>query len=106
MASKAKAILAIDQGTTSSRTLVFSTKGEILFTAQKEFPQIYPDDGWVEHNPDDLWQTTLETLKKAYKFTQEKALDVAGIGITNQRETTLVWNRKTGQPIYLSLIHI
>ena len=104
MASKAKAILAIDQGTTSSRTLVFSTKGEILFTAQKEFPQIYPDDGWVEHNPDDLWQTTLETLKKAYKFTQEKALDVAGIGITNQRETTLVWNRKTGQPIYNAIV--
>jgi len=97
-------ILSIDQGTTSTRTLVFSISGDILFTAQKEFPQIYPADGWVEHNPDDLWITTLETLQKAYGFTRDQNLKVAGIGITNQRETTLVWNRKTGTCIYNAIV--
>lgn len=97
-------ILSIDQGTTSSRTLVFSKTGEILFTAQQEFPQIYPQDGWVEHDPEEIWQSVFKTLKQAYNFTQENKLQIAAIGITNQRETTLLWDRKTGQPIYNAIV--
>ena len=67
-------ILSIDQGTTSSRTLVFSQSGQVLFTAQEEFAQIYPQDGWVEHDPEDIWDTTLSTLKQAYKFAKEAAV--------------------------------
>lgn len=99
-----KVILSIDQGTTSSRTLVFSQRGKILFSAQEEFPQIYPKDGWVEHDPETIWSTVLSTLKKAYAFTQEAELSVAAIGITNQRETTLVWDRVTGKPIYNAIV--
>ena len=97
-------ILSIDQGTTSSRTLVFSPQGDILYSAQKEFPQIYPADGWVEHNPEDIWNTVLSTLKDAYAFAKKSGAKIAGIGITNQRETTLVWERKTGKPIYNAIV--
>ncbi len=97
-------ILSIDQGTTSSRTLVFSQKGEILFTAQQEFPQIYPQDGWVEHNPEAIWDTTLSTLKDAYAFTKKIDAKIAAIGITNQRETTIIWDRATGKPIYNAIV--
>ncbi len=99
-----QAILSIDQGTTSSRTLVFTPAGELLFTAQQEFPQIYPDDGWVEHDPEAIWESTLSTLKQAYDFADNGAYDIIGIGITNQRETTVVWNRKTGKPIYNAIV--
>ena len=91
-------ILSIDQGTTSSRTVVFSLSGDILFSAQEEFPQIYPKDGWVEHDPEAIWNTVLSTLNQAYAFTVKAGHDAAAIGITNQRETTIVWD--------LSLIHI
>lgn len=97
-------ILSIDQGTTSSRTLVFSPSGQILFTAQQEFPQIYPHDGWVEHDPEAIWNSTLSTLKDAIKFTQEHSQKIIGIGITNQRETTIVWDRKTGEPVYNAIV--
>jgi len=97
-------ILSIDQGTTSSRTLVFSPKGDVLFTAQEEFAQIYPQDGWVEHNPEDIWDTTLATLKKAYDFAKKSGAVIAGLGITNQRETTLVWDRKSGKAIYNAIV--
>jgi len=97
-------ILSIDQGTTSSRTLVFSPKGDVLFTAQEEFPQIYPADGWVEHDPEAIWETTLKTLRKAYRFARDKKADIVGLGITNQRETTLVWDRKTGKAIYNAIV--
>jgi len=97
-------ILSIDQGTTSSRTLVFSPGGDVLFTAQKEFPQIYPDDGWVEHDPEAIWETTLKTLKAAYQFAKDKEAEIAGVGITNQRETTLVWDRKTHKAIYNAIV--
>ncbi len=97
-------IFSIDQGTTSSRTLVFSTEGEILFSAQEEFPQIYPQDGWVEHNPEAIWSTVLSTLKQAQAFAVENDLTVAAIGITNQRETTLVWDRETGEPLYNAIV--
>jgi glycerol kinase len=97
-------IFSIDQGTTSSRTLVFSPKGEILFTAQEEFPQLYPQDGWVEHDPEAIWSTVLSTLKQAQAYAAEKDLSVAAIGITNQRETTLVWDRETGKPLYNAIV--
>ena len=97
-------ILSIDQGTTSSRTLVFSLSGEILFSAQKEFPQIYPQDGWVEHDPEAIWSTVLSTLKQAKAYADENNLTPAAIGITNQRETTLVWDRKTGEPVYNAIV--
>ena len=100
----AKVILSIDQGTTSSRTLVFSPSGDILFTAQEEFPQIYPADGWVEHDPEAIWETTLKTLREAYRFAQEQNADIAGLGITNQRETTLIWDRTTGKAIYNAIV--
>ena len=99
-----KAILSIDQGTTSSRTLVFSPAGDVLFAAQEEFPQIYPADGWVEHDPEAIWETTLKTLKAAYKYSTSKGMEIVGIGITNQRETTIVWDRKTGAPIYNAIV--
>lgn len=102
--SSRKAILSIDQGTTSSRTLVFTPEGDILFTAQQEFPQIYPADGWVEHDPETIWDTTLSTLKEAYVFASSGGYNIAGIGITNQRETTIVWDKKTGKPIYNAIV--
>ena len=100
----AKLILSIDQGTTSSRTLVFSGTGQVLFTAQEEFAQIYPQDGWVEHNPEAIWNSTLKTLRAAYEFAAAQDGDIVGLGITNQRETTLIWDRKTGEPIYNAIV--
>ena len=97
-------ILSIDQGTTSSRTVVFSPGGDILFSAQEEFPQIYPQDGWVEHDPEAIWATVLSTLIQAYAFTVEAGHNAVAIGITNQRETTIVWDRKTGKPIYNAIV--
>jgi len=97
-------ILSIDQGTTSSRTLVFSLDGQILFSAQEEFPQIYPQDGWVEHDPEAIWETVMSTLKEAYGWAVKDDLTVAAIGITNQRETTVVWDRKTGAPLYNAIV--
>lgn len=104
MAAGKSVILSIDQGTTSTRTLVFSEKGRVLFTAQEEFPQIYPHDGWVEHDPETIWNTTLSTLTKAHAYAKKKGLNVLGIGITNQRETTLVWDRNTGKCIYNAIV--
>ena len=97
-------ILAIDQGTTSSRTMVFDPQGRAHFTAQEEFPQIYPRDGWVEHNPEDIWSTVLSTLKQAITFVLKNDGQIAAIGITNQRETTLIWDRKTGEPVYNAIV--
>lgn len=97
-------ILSIDQGTTSSRTLVFNTSGDVLFTAQQEFPQIYPQDGWVEHDPEAIWATTLSTLKDAYQFAKKLDGEIIGIGITNQRETTLVWDRQSHQTLYNAIV--
>ena len=97
-------LFSIDQGTTSSRTLVFSLDGKILFSAQEAFPQIFPQDGWVEHDPEAIWSTVLSTLKQAYDFAVRHKYDVAAIGITNQRETTVVWDRKTGKPIYNAIV--
>jgi len=96
-------ILAIDQGTTSSRAIVFDRAGRIVADAQEEFPQHYPQDGWVEHDPEDIWRTTLETARKAFEAA-EKLGEVAAIGVTNQRETTLIWDRADGKAIYNAIV--
>ena len=99
-----KAILAIDQGTTSSRAIVFSLDAKIITSAQLEFTQHYPNDGWVEHDPEEIWQSTLSVCKQAIKDARDLDYSIAGIGITNQRETTVVWNRKTGKAIYNAIV--
>ncbi len=97
-------LLAIDQGTTSSRAIVFDLDGHIIATSQQEFPQIFPQDGWVEHDPEAIWQSTEETCREAIKKASLKASDILSIGITNQRETTVVWDKTTGQPIYNAIV--
>ncbi len=95
---------AIDQGTTSTRFIVFDRSGRIVTTAQKEHEQIYPKPGWVEHNPEEIWARTQEVIAEALKAKNLTAKDLAGVGITNQRETTVVWNRKTGKPVYNAIV--
>ncbi len=97
-------ILAIDQGTTSGRAIVFNRNLEIIGVAQQEFPQHYPASGWVEHEPDDLWQTTITTCQEVLKKTGLTGADIAAIGITNQRETTIIWDRETGRPIHRAIV--
>jgi glycerol kinase len=97
-------ILAIDQGTTSSRAIVFDAAMKIVAVAQEEFPQHYPASGWVEHDPSDLWSTTAGTCREAIERAGLGPGDIAAIGITNQRETTLVWDRETGQPIHNAIV--
>lgn len=98
------AILALDQGTTSSRAIVFDADMKIAARAQQEFAQIYPHDGWVEHDPEAIWETSLTTAKAALSGAKDKGLSVKAIGITNQRETTIVWDRNTGAPIYNAIV--
>ena len=97
-------ILALDQGTTSSRSIVFDGTMKIVAIAQEEFVQHYPASGWVEHDPSDLWATTAATARAAIEKAGLHATDIAAIGITNQRETTLVWDRKTGKPIHNAIV--
>ncbi len=99
-----RAILALDQGTTSSRAIVFDHDGSIRTVAQKEFKQIFPQAGWVEHDPQEIWQSQLETAREALAKAGLTAADVAAIGITNQRETTVVWDRATGAPIHNAIV--
>lgn len=102
--SKSSAILAIDQGTTSSRAIVFDTSANIISVAQQEFKQYYPADGWVEHSPDDIWQSTLSVVRKALEEAESKNYKVVSLGITNQRETTVAWQRSTGKTIYNAIV--
>jgi glycerol kinase len=97
-------ILSIDQGTTSSRTLIIDKNGYIIATAQKEFAQIFPQPGWVEHDAEEIWETQFETIQEAIKIANIGANEIAAIGITNQRETTVVWDRQTGKPIYNAIV--
>jgi len=97
-------ILAIDQGTTSSRAIAFDTDSRVVGHAQMEFPQIYPRDGWVEHDPEAIWSTTLEVARQAFAEAEAKGGKVAAIGITNQRETTVLWDRETGEPIHHAIV--
>jgi len=97
-------ILALDQGTTSSRSIVFDHKGNIVSVAQKEFRQIFPQPGWVEHDPEEIWSTQFGTMAEAVAKAGIKMNQIAAIGITNQRETTVVWDRKTGKPVYNAIV--
>lgn len=97
-------LLALDQGTSSSRSIVFDVQGRIVAMAQREFRQIYPQPGWVEHDPKEIWATQLATAQEALAKAGLQASDIASIGITNQRETTLVWNRKTGEPVHNAIV--
>ena len=99
-----KYILSLDQGTTSSRAIVFSHSGETVAIAQKEFTQIYPNAGWVEHNPLEIWSTQLSVAAEVIVKAGLKASDINAIGITNQRETTIVWDKETGKPIYNAIV--
>ena len=99
-----KYLLAIDQGTTSSRAMLFTKFGKVYASAQEEFEQHFPKDGWVEHDPSDIWQTTLRTCRKVLTDNNVLATEVIAIGITNQRETTLVWDRNTGEPLYNAIV--
>ena len=97
-------ILAIDQGTTSSRSIIFSPKGSIDAIAQQEFSQKYPKDGWVEHDPEEIWESVVSTLKEVFNKCSVAPSDIAAIGITNQRETTLVWDKHSGKPVYNAIV--
>jgi glycerol kinase len=97
-------LLALDQGTSSSRSIVFDRGGRIVAMAQREFRQIYPQPGWVEHDPEEIWQTQLATAQEVLAKAGLTARDIAAIGITNQRETTVLWNRRTGQPIHNAIV--
>ena len=97
-------LLALDQGTSSSRSIVFDARGRIKAMAQREFRQIYPQPGWVEHDPGEIWATQLATAHEALAKAGLRADEIAAIGITNQRETTLVWNRTTGEPIHHAIV--
>ena len=97
-------ILALDQGTTSSRAVVFGRAGEIISLAQAEFPQIYPQPGWVEHDPFAIWASQNATAAEALAKANLGADAIAAIGVTNQRETTLVWDRDTGRPVYNAIV--
>jgi len=97
-------LLALDQGTSSSRSIIFDQQGQIVALAQQELPQIYPQPGWVEHDPALIWQTQLATAREVLRKADISATAVHVIGITNQRETTVVWNRKTGQPIHHAIV--
>ncbi|MCE7062681.1 glycerol kinase GlpK [Dyadobacter sp. CY343] len=99
-----KYIAAIDQGTTSTRCILFDHSGNIISVGQKEHEQIYPQPGWVEHNPVEIWKNTLEVIAIARINASATAADIAAIGITNQRETTVVWNKRTGKPYYNALV--
>jgi glycerol kinase len=99
-----KYILSIDQGTTSSRAIIFNEKSEILSVAQQEFTQFFPEDGWVEHDPEEIWQSTLSVSRECIEKLGVQASEIAAIGITNQRETTIIWDKLTGQPIYNAIV--
>jgi len=97
-------ILALDQGTTSSRAIIFDWQSRTIADAQKEFAQIYPQSGWVEHNPQEIWETQTQTAIRAIQKASLTAKDIATVGIANQRETSIIWNRKTGEPVYNAIV--
>lgn len=97
-------ILAIDQGTTSTRAILFDDRMQAQGSAQQEFTQHFPQAGWVEHDPENLWSTTLDVCRKVMAEQGVTAAEIAGIGITNQRETTVVWDRHSGKPIHNAIV--
>ena len=104
MTATTEAILAIDQGTTSSRAILFSPEADILGVSQHEFEQLFPADGWVEHRPSDLWETVVKVGREMVTKANSLGCRLTAIGITNQRETTLIWDRKTGEVIYNAIV--
>ena len=100
----AKYVMALDAGTTSNRCILFNEKGEMCSVAQKEFTQYFPKPGWVEHDAEEIWSTQLEVAQEAMKNLGVTAADIAAIGITNQRETTIVWDKNTGEPIHHAIV--
>ena len=99
-----KLILSIDQGTTSSRSILFDLRGKKIFSSQYEFKQIYPNLGWVEHDPNEIWRVTLKTIKQAIKKSKKLKAKIISIGIANQRETTILWDKNTGKPVYNAIV--
>ena len=100
----ARYVIALDQGTTSSRCILFDRQGNPCSAAQKEFPQIFPQPGWVEHDPMEIWSSQLSVMLEAMSKIGAHYSDIAAIGITNQRETTIVWDKHTGQPVYNAIV--
>ncbi len=97
-------ILALDQGTSSSRAILFDQRGQVVAQTGQPFPQHYPQPGWVEHDPHDIWQSQLDVARQVLVQASVTPQQVAGIGVTNQRETTLIWDRATGEPIYPAIV--
>ena len=97
-------ILSLDQGTTSSRSIIFNHAGEIISIAQKEFTQIFPQPGWVEHDPMEIWSSQVTVATEAIVKAGLSPKNIAAVGITNQRETTIVWDKETGKPIYNAIV--
>ena len=104
METKKKFIVVIDQGTTSSRAILFNTKGKSLFKSQLEFQQYFPRNGWVEHNPEEIWNKTKKVLVDVIKKSKKFNGDILTIGITNQRETTILWDKVSGKPVYNAIV--
>src|SRR5215470_4590034 len=104
MATKRSHVMAIDQGTTGSTVLVFDRRGRIVGRAYSEFTQHYPRPGWVEHDAEEIWRVTLRVLRQACRRARARARDIAAIGITNQRETTVLWDRRTGRPLARAIV--
>ena len=104
MKTKKKFIVAIDQGTTSSRAILFNTKGKSLFKSQLEFKQYFPKNGWVEHNPEEIWNKTKKVLVEVIEKSKKLNGDILTIGITNQRETTILWDKVSGKPVYNAIV--
>ena len=99
-----KFIVSIDAGTTSNRAILFDLKGKPVFSSQKEFTQYFPKSGWVEHNPEEIWNTTKKVLKDVITKAKKLRGEVLAIGITNQRETTILWDKKTGKTVYKAIV--
>lgn len=99
-----KYILALDQGTTSSRAMIIDEEGEVIGVAQEEFDQIFPKPGWVEHNANEIWASILAVIAGVLLKTNISSKEIAGIGITNQRETTVIWDKESGNPIYNAIV--
>lgn len=97
-------IMAIDEGTTSTRAIIFNHAGDKVYVAQKEFPQLFPEPGWVEHDPEQIWNAVQTTVASAFINSQIRPYQIAAIGITNQRETTVIWDKKTGRPVYNAIV--
>ena len=99
-----KFIISIDAGTTSNRSILFDIKGKPIYSSQREFPQYFPKSGWVEHNPEEILSTTKKTLKRVIGKAKKLRGNILAIGITNQRETTVLWDKKTGKPVYNAIV--